>query len=138
MGTFIGVTVSNGVGIKEGKEEEVRNLIDRYKFLTEGEGSYPYGGLVCRIDHMGGIEIWRYEWPDFCLSPKNDEDFYYADCIEEFVKELAPFLSENLILHAVENEKCFFPLSAIEIKLTPLNRVVRVGALKWRYYYSGN
>ena len=121
MGYFAGTTASNGARIKEGKEEEVKKLLDKYDFSC---------GLNCQIEH-GSIEIWGEEWPNLWLKPKNDEE--NADCtdnFEEFLEELSPFLAEDLVIHAVGAEKCIFPLSAMEIKVTPQG-VVRGGGFKW-------
>jgi hypothetical protein len=130
MGTFVGVTASNGARIREGKEEEVLMLIEKYNFQTE-DGPHPFiGGLVCRIEN-GSIEIWGYEWPEWTVGPKNDED--NDGCTNyflEFLEKLAPFLAEALVIHSIGNEKCVFPLAAVEIKVTRRG-VVRRGRFKW-------
>ena len=119
MGIFYGVTASNGARIKEGKVEEVKKLMDKYDFSR---------GLECRID-QGIINIWG-EWPDLWLKYENDSD---QDCeanFDEFLKELAPHLSENLVIHAIGNEKCVFPLAAMEIKVTPRGKI-RKNTFRW-------
>lgn len=41
MGYFIGTTASNGARIKDGKEEEINKLLDKYDFSC---------GLNCQIN----------------------------------------------------------------------------------------
>ncbi len=108
MGTFFGVTASSGAKIKKDKEEEVQKLLDKYDFSR---------GLECQINN-GSIEIWGYEWPYLYLKPKNDEDDPDDDVFVKFLEELAPLLAETLVIQAVGNEKCVFPLSAAEIIVT--------------------
>jgi hypothetical protein len=120
MGTFYGVTASNGARIKEGKVEEVKKLMDKYDFSR---------GLECMIDN-GSIYLLGYEWPDLWLKYEDDDDQDCEDNFEEFLKELAPFLSENLVIHAIGNEKCIFPLAAMEIKVTPHGKI-RKNTFRW-------
>jgi hypothetical protein len=123
MGTFVGVTASGGARIKKGKENEVQKLLDKYDFSR---------GLECQIDN-GSIAIWGYEWPHLWLKPKNNEEPEFGkDFFEEFLEELAPFLAEKLVIHAIGNEKCVFPLAAMEIKVTPKGVVYGKG-FKWLY-----
>ena len=98
MGTFLGVTASSGAKIKEGKFEEVEKLMDKYDFSR---------GLECRIDN-GSINIWGNVWPDLWLKYEDDDDQDCEGNFEKFLKELAPFLFENLVIHAIGNEKCVF------------------------------
>ena len=120
MGTFLGVTASSGARIKEGKVEEVKKLMDKYDFSR---------GLECKID-QGSIYIWGNVWPDLWLKYEDDDDQDCKDNFEEFLKELAPFLSENLVIHAIGNEKCVFPLAAMEIKVTPLGKILE-NTFRW-------
>ena len=122
MGTFLGVTASSGAKIKKDKEEEVQKLLDKYDFSR---------GLECRINN-GSIEIWGYEWPYLYLKPKNDEDDPDDDVFVEFLEELAPLLAETLVIQAIGNEKCIFPLSAIEIIVTQTGVEHRKG-FKWSW-----
>ena len=117
MGTFLGITASSGARIKEDKVEEVKKLMDKYDFSC---------GLECRIDN-GSTEIWGDAWPELWL---NDDDQDFDDCFEEFLEKLSPFLSENLVIHAIGNEKCVFPLAAMEIRVTPHGVNYR-GGFKW-------
>lgn len=122
MGTFFGVTASSGARIKEGKVDEVKKIMDKYDFSR---------GLECQINN-GIIEIWGDEWPDLWLKYENEDDHDCEDYFDVFLKELAPFLSEDLVIHAIGNENCVFPLSAIEIKVTH-RRVIRRGRFRWRF-----
>ena len=105
MGIFLGVTASSGAKIKEGKFEEVEKLMDKYDFSR---------GLECMIDN-GSIYLLGYEWPDLWLKYEDDDDQDCEDNFEEFLKELAPFLSEDLVVHAIGTEKGIFPLVAMEL-----------------------
>ena len=104
MANFLGITASSGARIKEDKVEEVKKLMDKYDFSC---------GIECRIDN-GSIEIWGDVWPVLWLKDDKDSD----DCFNDFLEELSPFLSENLVIHAVGHYKCVFPLSAGEIVVT--------------------
>ena len=117
MGTFLGVTASSGARIKESKVEEVKKLLEKYDFSC---------GLECRIDN-GSIEIWGDVWP---VLWSKDDDHGCTDYFEEFLEELSPFLSENLVIHAIGNYKCVFPHSAMEIRVTPHGVHFRDG-FKW-------
>jgi hypothetical protein len=125
------VTASNEAKIKRAKEKDVMKLADKYDFLTEW-GPYPLlGGLVCQIKN-GRIRIFGYDWPNLSSEPNNDESNWECiDNFEEFLKEIAPFLAEDLIIHSVGDEGCIFPLIAREIKVTPRGKVVRGGGFKW-------
>ncbi|WP_419657529.1 uncharacterized protein Dvar_66750 [Desulfosarcina variabilis str. Montpellier] len=114
MADFHGVTASNGAKIKKGKIEEVKKILDKYDFSC---------GLEYRIDN-GSITILGYVWPTLWLKG-DDEDL--TDCFEEFLEELSPLLSENLVIHAIGNVKCIFPLSAMEILVTPQGVNYRYG-----------
>lgn len=117
MSDFLGVTASSGAKIKEGKVDDVKKLLEKYDFSC---------GLECWIKN-GKIEIWGYVWP--VLWPK-DADQESDDCFEEFLIELPQYLSENLVIHVIGNYKCVFPLSAMEIRVTPHGVEYRNG-LKW-------
>ena len=106
MADLLSVTASSGARIKEGKVGEVEKLLEKYDF------SY---GLKCQIDN-GSIEIWENVWPELWLK---DDGQCVTDCLEEFLEELSPFLSENLVIHSVGHYKCVFPFSAMEIVVTP-------------------
>ena len=106
MADFISVTASSGAKIKEGKIGEVKKLVDKYDFSC---------GLECEIDN-DSIEIWGDVWPELWLK---DDNRGFDDCFEEFLEELSPFLSENLVIHSVGHYKCVFPFSAMEIVVTP-------------------
>lgn len=127
----VSVTASNEAKIKEGKEEEVAKLAEEYDFLTEW-GPYPLaGGLVCQTKN-GHIRIYGYDWPNLSSEPGNNHGIWCCmDNFEEFLKKLAPFLAEDLIIQSIENEKCVFPLAAREIRVTPRGKVVRGGRFKW-------
>lgn len=103
---FFSVTASSGAKIKEGKVEEVKKLIDKYDFSC---------GLEYQIIN-DSIEIFGYVWPELYLK---DTDGDFDDCFDKFLDELYPFLSENLVIHAMENQSCIFPLAAMEIRVTP-------------------
>ena len=42
-----------------------------------------------------------------------------SDVTAEFLEGLAPYLAEPLIIQAIENEKCCFPIVAQELKIYP-------------------
>jgi hypothetical protein len=124
MSRFKGLTASSKARIKEGKEDEVGMLLDKYDLH----------GLKCLI-HNGSIEIWGNRWPNIELKDKTD--IYYPDTIiffDEFLKELSPLLAEDLIIQAVGNRGCSsFPIGAMEIRVTPQD-VILEGRFKWMLY----
>jgi len=106
MSGFEGVTASTRARIKKGKVEEVKRILDKYDFSC---------CFHCLIDD-GCIEIFGEDWPYFWLKDGDQHDEYY---FEEFLEELFPLLSENLIIHAIGHYDCQYPLTAIEIVVTP-------------------
>lgn len=116
MADFFSVTASSGAKIKKGKVEEVMKLLDKYDFSC---------GLEYQVIN-DSIEIFGYVWPELWLK-EADGDF--DDCFDKFLDELYPLLSETLVIHAIGNCKCIFPLSAMEIKVTPHG--VHYNEFKW-------
>jgi len=106
MADCFGVTASSGAKIKKGKVEEVMRLLDKYDFSC---------GLEYQIIN-DSIEIFGYVWPELRLK---DTDGDFDDCFDKFLDELYPLLSETLVIQAIENQKCIFPLAAMEIIVTP-------------------
>ena len=106
MSGFEGVTASTRARIKEGKVEEVKRILDKYDFPCR---------LYCEI-YDGCIEIFGEDWPYFWPKDGDQDDFDY---FEEFLEELSPLLSENLIIHTIGHDDCQYPLTAIEIVVTP-------------------
>lgn len=121
MGHFAGVTASSGARIKEGKEAEVEKLMNKYDFSSD---------INCQVDN-GNIEIWGDAWPYLRLELEKDKEYSgYDDHFEEFLKELIPFLTEDLIIHAIGAEGYVFPLEAMEIKVSRRGIVIR-DRFKW-------
>jgi hypothetical protein len=125
MGTFIGRTASNGAKIKEGKEVEVKKLLDKYDYPDD---------LCCEIDNIGNIQIHGEECPRFWLKEKNNKDELgdTDDYFEEFLEELAPLLAEDLVIHSFSSERGEFPFYVMELKVTP-DGVMHGGQFKWFY-----
>jgi len=115
MSYFFGTIASNGARIKEGKEEEVKKLIDKYNFETESKTS---SGINCQL--IGGIiDIWGQEWHALEVQPKNEEENDgQVNYLEEFLEALSPFLAQDLVIHSVGHEGCIFPFAAVETKVT--------------------
>ena len=106
MSGFEGVTASSRARIKVGKVEEVKRILDKYDFPCR---------LYCKI-YDGCIKIFGEDWPYFWPKGGDQDDFEY---FEEFLEELSPLLSENWIIHTIGHDGCEFPLTAIEIEVTP-------------------
>lgn len=119
MGTFTGVTASSGAKIKKGCENRVKKLMDNYDFSQ---------GLECQIND-NRIEIWGYEWPYLSLKSKNAENNDYI--FDDFLKRLSPLLDEDLVIQSIGNEKCVYPLCAMEIIVTP-------SSVSHKYFFSGH
>lgn len=130
MANFEGVTASNGAKIIPGKENEVEELLNAYN---------PSGEITMIVEN-GHISIYGYDW---IYMEKVDEDGSLdcdnEDATEEFLEELAPLLEEVLVVHCIGNEKCRFPLGAMEIVVTPPSLLVEGGvAVKYggfKHYY---
>ena len=120
MSDFFGITASSGARLKKGKKDKVEKLMDKYDFTY---------GLNCEVGG-GRIEIWGEDWPHLYLKSKNVD--INNDVFEEFLEELGPFLDEYLVIQAVGNEKCIFPLAAIEIIVTQKG-VVRRNGFEWSW-----
>jgi hypothetical protein len=106
MSGFEGVTASTRARIKEGKVEEVKRILDKYDYSC---------CLYCKI-YDGCINIFGEDFPYFWPKDGDPDDFWYFD---EFLEELSPLLSENWIIHTIGHDGCEFPLTAIEIEVTP-------------------
>jgi len=106
MSGFEGVTASSRARIKEGKVEEVKRILDKYDFPCR---------LYCKI-YDGCITIFGEDFPYFWPKDGDPDDFDY---FEKFLEELSPLLSENWIIHTIGHDGCEFPLTAIEIEVTP-------------------
>jgi len=85
--------------------------------------------VEARISYQGESQpclvIYGYDWPRTWripegIDPTNFEpDYDQDDGLEEFFKEVAPYLAEPLTIQAVGSEKCRFPLSACEWHILP-------------------
>lgn len=118
MANFEATTASNDAKIKEGKEAEVKALLEKYNTTSEVEVRIE-GGTIC---------IYGYDWMQF-YRPEDTLD--YVDATEDFLTELAPLLESPLLIHCVGATKCRFPLSAMEVLVQPPRKGFPDGLVEW-------
>jgi hypothetical protein len=131
MADFMAVTASNNPRIMD--HEAVETVIARYWFEAELN-------LGVGFDHETGepyLFIYGYQWPEAWklaegmthenFDPYTEENYEIgADGFIELLKELALYLTEPLIVQAVGNTRCYFPLSACEWRIKPRAKRVRL------------
>ena len=126
MATFVATTASNGARLKD--PEAVREILDRYFWdgdvtasiqTTDGEESL----VIYGYDRPGAWKI-----PDGVNQDEFEPDYDLDPCdgLEDFLKEVAPYLAEPLTVHAAGAEKCRFPLSACEWHIRPGETTIEV------------
>lgn len=107
MATFIGVTSSNGITLDDGQKKQVDALMEKYhlNFMEDTQTS----------NSDGEFGFWGYDWLD--IRDKAEDQC----STEEFFEEFSHILHEGqkLIVQCIGNEKCRFPLAAMEIVVTP-------------------
>jgi len=106
MANFDAVTASNEPRIMSVYLGTVQGIISKY---TSSVSIVLENDVLC---------IYGYDWFQMYAPFDEDLDFLNEDISEDFLKEIAPYLAEPLIIHCVGSEKCRFPLSAIEITVT--------------------
>jgi hypothetical protein len=121
MANFIATTASNGAGLKD--LEAVKKILERYVF----DGDLTAEIETSQSSGQPYLSIYGYEWPGAFKVPDGvnrddfepDYDVEPLDIFEDFLKELAPFLTEPLTIQSVGAEKCRFPLCAREWHIRP-------------------
>lgn len=120
MADFHGITASSGAKVKKGKVKELRKYLKKYLTLGADCCGEEVVAEVTKTNDFGKegkdhyLNIYGYAW----LCVYEDKD-YQDDITEKFLKGLAPFLAEPLIVQSVGNTKCRFPLSAWEVCIKP-------------------
>lgn len=111
MANFEAITASNSAKVKKG----VTALLEKYNLIES-----HYEVEIELNKYKDRIEIYGYEW--FCIyDPKSGE---YAT--DEFLKELAPYLQEELIIQCIGHEKCRYPLSFWQITVQPNGEIEKI------------
>jgi hypothetical protein len=124
MAEFIAVTASNGPKVKD--HEAVERVIAGFFFDPE----LKIGVAFDPDDGSPSLFIYGYRWPEAWEVPigipRDEFDPYSDDTYEEgadgfiaLLQELALYLEEPLIVQAIGNEKCRYPLSACEWRVAP-------------------
>ena len=126
MATFVATTASNGARLKD--PEAVAKILDRY---------FWDGDVTASIETRDGqaqLEIYGYDWPGAWRIPDGanrddfepDYDIDPGDGLEDFLKEVAPYLAEPLTIQSVGSERCRFPLAARELHIRPGETTIEV------------
>ena len=124
MADFMATCASNHPKLKD--HAAIEQIISRYFF----DPDFNVG--VCFDENTGKpyLFLYAYQWPEAWKMPAgiSPEDFdpytqdQYEDGAQEFIGfllEIAPYLLEPLIVQAVGNVRCHFPLSACEWYAAP-------------------
>ena len=115
MANLESVTASNGAKIKRGKKDALKKYLQKYTIDSEVVAEIKEGNFLVVY---GYALLWAY--------PRVDGKDDYGDDVdvsEEFLKGLAPYLAEPLIIQDISHEACRFPLRAQEAKVHPDGRV---------------
>jgi len=114
MANFNGGTASNGVKLDADQQVKVKTLLEMYCLNMEDAN--------VEIDKDGEFCIWGYDWLNIGAVPKRDDLTPDEDenMVEEFFEELSHILhkGQQFIVQCVGNEKCCFPLAAMQIVVT--------------------
>lgn len=115
MANFMAITACNTPKCKCGAAEMLEKTLERFDVTSD----------VTIYVEDGYFHFYGYDWPSVCRTkPDDDLDWDDSDCLDDFLLELAPLLEETMIVHAIGNEKCRFPLSASCWVVHPDGRVV--------------
>jgi hypothetical protein len=132
MANFIATTASNGAGLKD--PDAVKKILERYVF----DGDLTVEIETSQSSGQPYLSIYGYEWPGAFKVPDGvnrdefepDYDVEPLDIFEDFLKEVAPFLTEPLTVQAVGAIKCQFPLSATEWHIGPGDSEIEVSGFR--------
>jgi hypothetical protein len=116
MANFLGITASNGAEIK------VEKILELEKYLSTFATSGEDGDMVHIEDTPSKIYVYGYDWFQahrYVEGSVSEEIDFDTEVTEEFLIGLAQFLKEPLIVQCVGHEKCRFPLSAWQYKISP-------------------
>ncbi len=108
MANLEAVTTSNGARIKQDKKDELEKYLQKY-YVGTGDMTVSTEG--------GVLEIYGYDVMQAYLI---EDD---SDVTDKFLKGLAPYLAEPLVVQVIEHEACRYPLLAQEEKIHPNGRV---------------
>jgi hypothetical protein len=118
MANFEGTTASNGAKINPRKAKAIMAIVEDYNFA---------GGDIDVMVEDNKLHIYGHAWLDV---QKADNDEQWEDCIDEFLTRLAPLLKEPLIIQCIGAEKCRYPLSAMQVSVTPAGAIKYKGCFK--------
>lgn len=117
MANFEARTASSGARIQTDKEQDVDALLARYNFSSE---------LIVAVER-GVLYVYGYDWLYAERVLEGDDDLDQENCFDDFLKELAPMLSEPLLIQSIGAEKCRFPMAAVEVLVKPSGELVWAG-----------
>jgi hypothetical protein len=111
MANFMGVTSSNGIILDDDQKKQVDALLEKYVLSMED---------VQTDDGDGGFGFWGYSWL-FIIAATKEGEPEGDEVTDDFLDELSHILhkDQKLIIQCVGNEKCRFPLAAMQIVVTP-------------------
>lgn len=84
---------------------------------------YDFGDLTVKVEN-GWLTIFGYDW--FEVYDQSEENTM-EEVNEQFLKEVAKHLRADLVIQSIGNEKCRFPLSAMQITVTPDGKITYDG-----------
>lgn len=102
MANYYATTVSSGGKLKDKNEEKVKEIIANYTF-GDGQGDLNVE-IETKLRGEKYIEVWGESAT--CAYRKEDIDQEDGEVFDQFLKEVAPFLAEPLVVSEVGNEKC--------------------------------
>lgn len=108
MANFEAVTASEAV-------EPVKSATKLQKLIDQ----YSFGDLRVEVDN-GYLVIYGYDW--FEANAESEQNTM-EDATEDFLKKVAKHLRGPLIIQSIGSKKCRFPLSAMQITVTPDGKI---------------
>jgi hypothetical protein len=124
MTDFLAVTACNQPKLKD--HMAVERIIAGYFF----DPDFNVGTLFDEEDGRPMLFVYGYVWPEAWKLPadlaREDFDPYSSDSYEEgadgfieLLREFAPHLDQPLVVQAIGNEKCRYPLAACQWHVEP-------------------
>jgi len=112
MASFRGITACNSAKVNDAGK--VKDLMDLYVLTSDVNWKLENGFFTIYGPDTPYVEL---------ADLGGDECQDDSDHFEDFLRELAPFLENPLIVQSIGNEKCTFPLMGQSLMVMPDGRL---------------